>query len=146
MNFKQARDRTLELFRVRPGYQDWSQNLEEGSAGLTTDEDWTLFYQFLANPKGLAHKTPIELPEEEKEQTHTLPPCLEEVRYQNGTDMIVHVKHVENSFPLKKKQDAERLDQLPLCIPEETPQTLDEASNESSGRGVQEEETKSEEG
>ena len=147
MKFEHARDRTLELFRTRPGYQDWSLNLEEGSAGLTSDEDWTRFYQFLANPTGLVNKSPMELPDE-KEQTHTLPPCMEEVRYQNGPDTIIHVKHVDAddekiSFPLKKIQDAERLDQLPLRVPQETPQTLDEASNESCSRGVQEEKTQS---
>ena len=151
MKFEEARDRTLELFRKRPDYQDWSLNLEEGSSGLTSDEDWQMFYRFLANPTGLVNKSKTELPEEEKEQTHTLPPCLEELRYQNGTDMIIHVKNIDvddekTSHAIKKTQDGECLDHLPICLPQETPQTLDETSNESSSRGVQEEKTQSEEG
>ena len=141
MKFEEARERTLELFRKRPGPKNWSLNLEEGSAGLV-DEDWPEFYQFLANPTGIEHKK-FELPEE-KEQSYTLPPCLEEVVYQNGPDTIIHVKNIEmddekTSLPLKKTQDGECLDHLPICVSQEAPQTINEASNEISSRGIQEE-------
>ena len=142
MAFENARDRTLELFRKRPGYQDWSLNLEEGSAGLTTDEDWKRFYQFLANPMGVIHEN-TTLPEEEKQQ-HTLPSCLEEVRYENGTDIIIHVKNKEKtSLPLKKI-DGERVDHILKCVPEETPEEKHETMHERCSSGIQEEKTKEE--
>ena len=113
--FDAARARTLELFKERPDYQDWSTNLEEASKGITTDEDWERYYRFLANPRGVTNDSNFVTEEkEEKEQDPPLPAGLVEERYQNGTDMIIHVKRVyeqKTSSPVKKN-DGKRVDQV----------------------------------
>ena len=79
--------RTQMLFKERDTSEDWSQNIIEGSAGLSTPRDWLLFYSFLNNP-GEFDPDAVLVPAEEA----VIPPPdpqYKVVEYQNGTDTTI---------------------------------------------------------
>ncbi len=87
--------KTKKLFAERTSSEDWSNNIIEGSQGLTEKKDWDAYIMFLANPNG-SSKTgtivPLEV-EDEKQEHPEVENGMVETRYENGTDMFVHVHH-----------------------------------------------------
>ena len=88
-----AMELTAELFKTRQKPQDWGRNLIEGSIGLKTERDWTLFYSFIFNPGDFDANAEIETIDP-NEQIEGYPPELTVEERRNGTETIIHVKRV----------------------------------------------------
>ena len=99
VTLNEACNKTLELFRKRPGALNWADNIEEGSRGLR-DEDYENYIRFLAMPSRLKANHP-----EVKSQESDLPKLQEQFENavlddhmkvevkQNGPDQIIHVRN-----------------------------------------------------
>ena len=47
---ERAINQTKKLFQARDRSEDWGRNIIEGSRGITSEKDWTLYYSYLTNP------------------------------------------------------------------------------------------------
>ena len=109
----EAMEKTAELFESRSRPEDWGMNIVEGSKGLKTERDWTLYYSYLFNPKTFNKDAVIETINPEFE-IEPLPKGLVMETQQNGTETIINVRRVyecdekDESVPLVIKQDGEK--------------------------------------
>jgi len=85
---KAAINKTERLFKKRDRAEDWGRNIIEASRGITSMNDWTLFYSYLTNPD---HFDP-----EQKIETLNVnaviegpPDGMEVLTYKNGTDIDI---------------------------------------------------------
>ena len=99
VTLNEACERTLELFRKRPGAENWADNLEEGSKGVS-DEDYENYIRFLARPARLQEGHPpvqvkeSDLPKLQKQYEEAKLPAHMKVEVtQNGPDQIIHVRN-----------------------------------------------------
>ena len=92
---KAAINKTERLFKKRDRAEDWGRNIIEASQGITSLNDWTLFYSFLTNPN---HFDPTQ-------KTETLdvnaviegPPAGMKVEiFKNGTDVDIVYKRIRD--------------------------------------------------
>ena len=79
--------RTQRLFKERDTSEDWSQNIIEGAAGLSTQRDWLLFYSFLSNPGEFNPEADLVAAEEV--DIPAPDPRYKIVEYQNGSDTTI---------------------------------------------------------
>ena len=91
----QAMTKTVNLFKNRDRSEDWSRNIIEGSSGITSERDWTLYYAFLTNPANFSESN-VCLETINPNETIPLPEGLEEVVHKNGPDYIVEVKRIND--------------------------------------------------
>ena len=87
--------KTKALFKERDRAEDWSQNILEGSEGLSSRDDWTRYYTFLADPEGFDPDTPVGETINPAETIDPLPSTLKSFETQNGTETIIHVRNVD---------------------------------------------------
>ena len=90
-----AMQKTAELFETRSRPEDWGRNIVEGSKGLKTDRDWTLYYSYLFNPETFDKDAVIDTIDPSYE-VEPLPKELVMDSHQNGTEIIVNVRRVED--------------------------------------------------
>ena len=86
--------KTKALFKERNRAEDWSQNIVEGSEGLSSRDDWTRYYNFLADPEGFDPEAPVGQTINPAETIEPLPSTLKSFETQNGTETIIHVRNV----------------------------------------------------
>ena len=96
-----AISRTKELFHDRDTAEDWGRNIIEGSEGLETQRDWTLYYSFLNNPTEFDENLELSV----LNPNEVIPPlrddlCTEVVK--NGT--VTHIL-------IKRKTDDEKVEE-----------------------------------
>ena len=91
----QAIERTKKLFKTRDHSEDWGRNIIDGSKGIHTQEDWTLYYSYLTNPHRFDPTKKLETVDPNY-KIEGLPEGLEEVRHKNGTDIIIEYKRVRS--------------------------------------------------
>ena len=90
-----AMERTKKLFHERDTAEDWGRNIIEGSAGLKTEHDWTLYYSYLTNPNGF-DETVCQSTLNPNEIIPPLPEGLVAEETRNGTDIHILIKNVKN--------------------------------------------------
>ena len=91
---RQAFEQTEDNFRTHTASEDWADNIIKGSRGIKTVLQWRHYYTWLANPRGYEESSVGE-PERDlsKHLIEPYPSFMEEVRYQNGNETIIHVKN-----------------------------------------------------
>ena len=89
-----AMAKTAELFGSRSRPEDWGRNIVEGSKGLKTERDWTLYYSYLFNPETFDPEAVIETIDPTF-KVEPLPEGLVMEQRKNGTEIIVNVRRVE---------------------------------------------------
>ena len=95
VELEKAMARTAELFESRSRPEDWGRNIVEGSKGLKTDRDWTLYYSYLFNPETFDPEAVIETIDPTLE-IEALPKELIMESRKNGTEIIVNIRRVED--------------------------------------------------
>ena len=86
-----ALGQTRELFRTRDKAEDWGRNILEGSKGLTTERDWTLYYSYLTNPNEFNPEADLKTLDP-NEVIGDIPAELEKVTHKNGTEVLIEYK------------------------------------------------------
>ena len=86
------------LFKTRDSPEWWSQNIIDASRHLTDPTDWTKFYKYMADPDRFDENEPAPPMSHEEfleaeQLLRSLPPELEEVRYENGQEVTIHLKN-----------------------------------------------------
>ena len=101
VTLNEACEKTLELFRKRPGALNWADNLEEGSKGLR-NEDYANYIRFLARPDRLREGHPeVEIKEcdlpklTQQFKNAELDTHMKVEVTQNGPDQIIHVRNTK---------------------------------------------------
>ena len=101
----QAIERTKQLFKARDHSQDWGRNILEGSKGLTTQEDWTLYYSYLTNPQQFDPNAVLETVDPNY-VIEAPPDELEVVTHKNGTDIdIVYKRKAGSETVVEEKEE-----------------------------------------
>jgi hypothetical protein len=88
-----AIDELNRLFKERTDAGWWSQNIIDASRNITSKENWTKFYAYMHNPESFdPNKTYMTIEECTEDADLSYPDSLEEIRYENGPDTIIHIK------------------------------------------------------
>ena len=98
-----AMAKTAELFGSRSRPEDWGRNIVEGSKGLKTDRDWTLYYSYLFNPETFDPEAEIDTIDPTF-KVEPLPKGLVMEQRKNGTEIIVNVRRVEQCDEKEEKE------------------------------------------
>ena len=88
---EQAIKLTAELFKSRDRSEDWSRNIVEGSRGITTVHDWTLYYAYLSNPDKFDPTATYETLDINAKIAPP-PPEFDIVTHRNGTDYDIYYR------------------------------------------------------
>ena len=91
----EAMKKTAGLFEARNRPEDWGRNIVEGSRGLKTQRDWTLYYSYLFNPETFNPDAVIET----INPTHEIEPLPEGLvmeQRKNGSEIIVNIRRVKD--------------------------------------------------
>ena len=91
---KFAIDTVNKLFDQRDGAEWWADNIIEASKHLTRMTDWTKFYAYLANPDQFDPNEELTPIGDDPMEIDAYPSHMKEIRYQNGTETIIHVKNL----------------------------------------------------
>ena len=87
----QAIERTKQLFKARDHSEDWGRNILEGSQGLSSQKDWTLYYSYLTNPQKFDPNMVLETVDPNY-VIEAPPDELEVITHKNGTDINIEYK------------------------------------------------------
>ena len=95
---KNINESILKLKQNFGNSSDWSENIINASAKLTTKNEWIAFYHYLASPSEF-DITKINFDcDTQKKQTmlefKDLDKRLTPVIYKNGSECVIHLKHV----------------------------------------------------
>ena len=82
------------LFKTRDSPEFWSSNIIDASRHIQKKENWTKFYAYIANPTAFNANDSLKTIEDCMEECDlSYPDYMEEIRYTNGTDTTIHIKH-----------------------------------------------------
>ena len=96
-DLKLAIELVTKLFDERDGADWWSTNIIEASRHLKEQNDWSLFYSYLANPECFDPNAKLEVIDDKMKIDFQYPPFMKEIVYKNGTDTLIHVKNMSIS-------------------------------------------------
>ena len=101
-----AFERTLTLFKKHKNSESWSDNIIHGSVGLKTQEQWTQYQAWLANPKTYDLSNPTKAVDiiETALEIPKYPDNMVVNEFQNGNETIVNVVNTE-LFCDEKEED-----------------------------------------
>ena len=105
-----AIEKLNRLFNDRDSAEWWSQNIIDASQHLKQQEDWTKFYAYMANPTTFDASSNLPTLDTCMEEVDlSYDNGMEEVRYQNGPDTIIHVRRKpkieDEKIDLDEKED-----------------------------------------
>ena len=93
MGIDQALEKLNNLLTERNHPSWWSDNISDASKLLESKRDWTLFYAYLADKDQYdPEKEYITMEDVKITPIPDLHPDLEEIYYENGTEILIHVK------------------------------------------------------
>ena len=82
-----------KLFAERSDAGWWSQNIIDASKHIKSKNSWTKFYAYMYSPQNFDPSNTYTTIEDCKEEADlSLHRDLEEIRYENGPDTIIHVR------------------------------------------------------
>ena len=90
-----AIEQTQKLFKTRDRAEDWGRNILEGSKGITTERDWTLYYSYLTNPSEFNPEADLK-PLDPNEVIEDIPTELEKVTHTNGNEVFIEYKRAHD--------------------------------------------------
>ena len=95
---KQAIDTAERLFKERDSAEWWGANIIDAGKCLRTKQNWTKFYAYLSNPAefnpDIEHKTLYDEECGVEQLTMDYDELgLQEHRFENGTETIIHVRN-----------------------------------------------------
>ena len=111
----QAIKRTAELFKSRDRSEDWSRNIIEGSRGLTSVHDWTLYYAYLSTPDKFDPTATYETLDVNAE-IEPPPPEFDIVTHKNGCDYEIYYNRKDDGYEADDETEDEKKDVWFLCI------------------------------
>jgi len=104
---KVAIDRLNTLLKERNSPEWWSDNIIDASKDLKKKKNWTKFYSYMSNPEAFDHTVEHKTIEEVDEKPDLeYPDELEEIRYMNGPDTIIHVKRKVDDEEYDEKEQS----------------------------------------
>ena len=90
-----AIEKTERLFKTRDLAEDWGRNIIEASRGITSMDDWTLFYSYLTNPNNFDPEQKIDALDVNT-KIEGPPAGMKVVTYINGTDVDIVYKRIRD--------------------------------------------------
>ena len=99
---ERAINQTKKLFQARDRSEDWGRNIIEGSRGITSEKDWTLYYSYLTNPTRFDPTATLETLDL-NEKIAPPPPEFDIITHRNGTDFDIHYRRKEEKDDEKEQ-------------------------------------------
>ena len=94
-DLKLAIEKVNTLFETRDGAEWWGANIIEASAHLKDQKDWTKFYTYISAPHKFDPNEELEpIGDNPMEIDFKYPDFMKEIRVQNGTETIIHIKNM----------------------------------------------------
>lgn len=103
----QAIENTKDFFKRRTHANDWSRNIEEGSAGLKTKQSWARYYKWLSNPQHFDLNEEIEYMDCDEYNPPPYEDGMVVETHKNGPDLFIRVINTNHA---PETQDDEKVE------------------------------------
>ena len=105
----EAIDKTKDFFKRRTHANDWSRNIEQGSSGLKTKQQWGRYYNWLANPQHFDINEHIDYMDCDEYNPPPYEDGMEIEEFQNGPDLLIRVTNMNLEEEKFESQDDEKV-------------------------------------
>ena len=100
----EAIEKTKDFFKRRTHDTDWSRNIEEGSKGLKTKQQWGRFYKWMSNPTHFDIRENVEYMDCDEFNPPPYEEGMKVETFKNGPDLLIRVTNTKDSV-----QDDEKM-------------------------------------
>ena len=105
-----AIQKTKDFFKKRNHANDWSRNIEQGSAGLKTKQQFGRYYSWLANPNHFDLNQEVQYMDCDEYNPPPYEAGMEVETIQNGPDVFIRVKNTNVDDEKLQSKDDEKVE------------------------------------